>query len=215
MGSGSSTSRSKPVRPARAEPAWLELKSHGDAFGLRHNAARCTATTPEFDKPYTPEPPLDPIGRLTYVTERVAKDDRAEVGYTYTWPEPTTGPLARLAPIWHCTQYTATVAYRDSKARDRTSTALPGGTAFKLAHARGQGAKVEWKHLIDRTRNARVNSRGKSVWETWRDKQPKKDRDLKGFRTAEETMNSMVGHIQELVRGAGRQAAGGETTNTV
>ena len=191
MGSGPSKTKSKPTR---VEPGWLKRKSLGDAFGLLYT----TRTGIGFDQEYKPDrQPLDPIGRLTYVTDG-GTDKSPDVEYTYTWPVPTEGPLQRLAPIWHCTQYTATVAYRDNGARARLSTVLPEGRAFRLAHAREKGAPITLDHLEIRTRSAlnrRANNRGKSVWEKWREKHRGRDE----FRTVEETVKRMVGYIKELV----------------
>ena len=200
MGLGPSKTKSKPMRPARAEPAWLDPKSHGDAFCI---LLRMWGTvSPGFDEHYQRDKndKLDPIGRLTYVTDGGA--ERPNVEYTYTWPVPTEAPLAALEPIWHCTQYTARVDYRDKGARDRLSTLLPEGRAFRLAHAREQGTEFAWSRLENRTLlalNERENNRGKSVWEKWRGKQAKSGPAFDGFQTAEETMKRMVGHIKEIV----------------
>jgi hypothetical protein len=150
---------------------------------------------------------LDPIGILTSVRDGSA-NEKPKVEYTYTWPEPTRGPLVALAGIWHCTQFTATVDYRDEKARNRVSTVVMHSSskrrAFRLTHALELGGEISWINLGERIKEAldwNVGAdgykKGKSVWQKWLATLPKEKRGR--FPTSDETVKLMVRHIREYI----------------
>ena len=214
-----SKQKGKPMTPSRVEsaresPKWLEAPAHGDVFALtappvgsRVDDGSAYDTEYARDKRDSRNSQLDPVGILTSVRDGSANGN-TKVEYTYTWPEPTTGPLLALAGIWHCTQFTATVDYRDKDARNRVSTAVMHSSsksrAFRLTHALQKGGEISWSKLEARIkealgRNLRSDGykEGKSVWKKWWEKLPKEERGR--FQTAEKTLDLMVRHIREYV----------------
>jgi hypothetical protein len=214
------------MQPSRAEsareaPKWLEAPAHGDVFALTPVGSHVDDGS-AFDTVYVRDErnsrktQLDPIGILTSVRDGSA-NEKPRVEYTYTWPEPTTGPHVALAGIWHCTQFTATVDYRDEKARNRVSTVVMHSSsklrAFRLTHALELGGELSWSALEARIQEAlgrKLRSdgykEGKSVWQKWLETLPKKQRGP--FKTADETVRLMVEHIQEYVdRGPVKKAS--------
>ena len=217
MGTSPSKSKGEPMRPSRVEsareaPMWLEAPAHGDVFALTPVGSHVddgSAFDTEYvsDKRNSRKTQLDPIGILTSVRDGSA-NEKPRVEYTYTWPEPTTGPHVALARIWHCTQFTATVDYRDEKARNRVSTVVMHSSskrrAFRLTHALELGGELSWSALKDRIKEAldwNVGAdgykKGKSVWQKWLATLPQGERGP--FKTADETVRLMVEHIQGYV----------------
>ncbi len=209
----------KPMQPSRVEsareaPKWLEADAHGDVFaltafpvGTHVDDGSALDTRYVRDERNDRNSQLDPIGILTSVRDGSA-NEKPRVEYTYTWPEPTTGPLVALAGIWHCTQFTATVDYRDEKARNRVSTVVTHSSskrrAFRLTHALELGGEISWSKLKDRIKEAldwNVGAdgykKGKSVWEKWLATLPKEQRGL--FKTADDTVNVIVKYIRGYV----------------
>ena len=217
MGTSPSKSKGKPMKPSRVEsareaPKWLAETAHGDVFALTPVGSHVDDGS-AFDTEYVSDKwdnrktQLDPIGILTSVRD-VSANENPRVEYTYTWPEPTRGPLVALAGIWHCTQFTATVDYRDEKARNRVSTVVMHSSskrrAFRLTHALELGGELSWSALQDRIKEA-LNwnvgadgyKKGKSVWQKWLATRPKEERGL--FKTADDTVNVMVKYIRGYV----------------
>jgi hypothetical protein len=219
MGTSPSKQNPNPTKPSRVEsareaPKWLAETAHGDVFALTPVGSHvddgsALDTVYVRDQRNSRKTQLDPIGILTSVRDGSANES-PRVEYTYTWPEPTTRPLVALAGIWHCTQFTATVDYRDEKARNRVSTVVMHSSskrrAFQLTHALELGGELSWSALEDRIREAlgrKLRSdgykEGKSVWQKWLAALPKEQRGP--FKTADETVRLMVEHIQGYVYG--------------
>jgi hypothetical protein len=217
MGTSPSKPERKPMQPTRVEsaregPKWLAETAHGDVFALTPVGSHVDEGS-AFDTEYVRDrrddrkTQLDPIGILTSVRDGSA-NEKPRVEYTYTWPEPTTGPLVALAGIWHCTQFTATVDYRDEKARSRLSTVVMHSSskrrAFRLTHALEMGGELSWSALEARIQEAlgrKLRSggykEGKSVWQKWLETLPKEERGL--FKTADDTVNVIVKYIRGYV----------------
>jgi len=214
---GTSPSKPKPMQPSRVEsareaPKWLAETAHGDVFALTPVGSHVDDGS-AFDTVYVRDQrndrktQLDPIGILTSVRD-VSANENPRVEYTYTWPEPPMGPLVALAGIWHCTQFTATVDYRDEKARNRVSTVVMHSSskrrAFRLTHALELGGEISWiklgeriKEALDWNVGADGYKKGKSVWQKWLATLAKEERGL--FKTADDTVNVIVKYIRGYV----------------